>query len=318
MGLGSVREGSGAKFLVIAGGFIWDKKADASDPDYNTQDYEKADKSIGTRKGAQYGDLTGSIKMVEFRTHPEYGESVNVTLDSEGERYIISISTNNRYSQDMMKALLKYNMNEEIFIKPYDFVGKDKKRAQGISFRQKGDKIDLKNDEAPFQDAEWFKSQDKKKIKRFFEDLSDWYVAEVEASIIPKFKPLETIEKAAPKAPKVQEAQEEEEEVQDEEEGNSYEESAPKEKPATKEVEKPQGVTPLKMKMKLKAYIIENYEGEVLPALSKEDLEKWYELCLREEELPFEDSIQEPTQETAQKNEVADEDLQAQLDKLAL
>jgi hypothetical protein len=312
MGLGSVKEGSGAKFLVIAGGFIWDKKADVSDPDYATQDYEKADKSVGTRKGAQYGDLRGDIKMVEFRTHPEYGESVNVTLDSDGERYIISISTNNRYSQDMMKALLKYNMNQEIFIKPYDFVGKDKKRAQGISFRQNGDKLDLKNDEAPFQDSEWFKTQDKKKIKRFFEDLSDWYVSEVEASIIPKFKPLETLEKAAPK---VEETQEDEpQDYQEEEQESSYEESAPKENPAPKQEEKPQGVTPLKMKMKLKAYILENYEGETLPALSKEDLEKWYELCLREEELPFEDK----PQETSQKNEVADEDLQAQLDKLAL
>jgi hypothetical protein len=316
MGLGSVREGSGAKFLVIAGGFIWDKKADASDPDYATQDYEKADKSIGTRKGAQYGDLTGEVKMVEFRTHPEYGESVNVTLDSDGERFIISISTNNRYSQDMMKALLKYDMNKEIFIKPYDFVGKDKKRAQGISFRQDGDKIDLKNDEAPFQDAEWFKSQDKKKIKRFFEDLSDWYVAEVEASIIPKFKPLDALEGAAPKAKKavkVEEVEEDQEE-QEEEENSSYEESIPKEKPVQKEVVKPQGVTPLKMKMKLKAYILENYEGETLPALSKEDLEKWYNLSLREEELPFEDS----EEDTTQKNEVADDDLQAQLDKLSL
>lgn len=316
MGLGSVKEGSGATFLSIAGGYIWDKKAEKTDPNFATQDYEKADKSVGTRQGARYADLTGKVVMVEFKTHQEYGESVNVTVDAGGERYVISISTNNRYSQDMMKALLKADMSKELFIKPYDFTGADKKRAQGISFRQDGEKLDLKNTDAPSQEAEWFKTTDKKKIKRFFEDLSDWYVAEVEASVIPGFAPLE---KKEPKAKVVKPATAEEQEEQDsyeqeeqeeeEEKKNIFEKKNEERKVASAATEIPVA-TPLKMKKELRAYIAENYEGQELPDLSKEDLVKWYALCVKEEELPW-DAVAAP-----QENEVSQEELDAQLSKL--
>ena len=316
MGLGSVKEGSGATFLSIAGGYIWDKKAEKTDPNFATQDYEKADKSVGTRQGARYADLTGKVVMVEFKTHQEYGESVNVTVDAGGERYVISISTNNRYSQDMMKALLKADMSKELFIKPYDFTGADKKRAQGISFRQDGEKLDLKNTDAPSQEAEWFKTTDKKKIKRFFEDLSDWYVAEVEASVIPGFAPLERKEPKAKVAKPVAE-----EEIPDD---CGYEQEEEEEREAAKPVtakpvtaasepaktELPAVATPLKMKKELRTYIAENYEGQELPDLSKEDLVKWYALCIKEEELPW-DAV-----EVSQGNEVSAEELDEQLSKL--
>jgi hypothetical protein len=311
MGLGSVKEGSGATFLSIAGGYIWDRKAESTDPNFATQDYEKADKSVGTRQGARYADLTGKVVMVEFRTHQEYGESVNVTVDSKGERYIISISTNNRYSQDMMKALLKYDMDKELFIKPYDFTGADKKRAQGISFRQDGEKLDLKNSDAPSQDAEWFKGTEKKKIKRFFEDLSDWYVGEVEASIIPNFKPLEKTEaKAKAVAPKPVAQEADYYEAEEEEDAVEAPKKAPVKVAAKAAVSEPAVATPLKMKKELRAYISENYEGQELPELSKEALVAWYNLSVKEEELPWGDV------EKAQENEVSDSDLDDQLSKL--
>lgn len=316
MGLGSVKEGSGATFLSIAGGYIWDKKAEKTDPNFATQDYEKADKSVGTRQGARYADLTGKVVMVEFKTHQEYGESVNVTVDAGGERYVISISTNNRYSQDMMKALLKADMSKELFIKPYDFVGADKKRAQGISFRQDGEKIDLKNADAPSQEADWFKTADKKKIKRYFEDLSDWYVAEVEASVIPGFAPLEKKESKAKVAKPVAEEEipddcgYEQEEEEQEDKKNIFEKKNEERAAAAAVSTEISVATPLKMKKELRAYIAENYEEKELPDLSKEDLVKWYALCVKEEELPW-DAV-----ETPQGNEVSQEELDAQLSKL--
>lgn len=304
MGLGTVKDNGGATFLSIAGGYIWDRKAEKTDPNYATQEFEKADKTTGTRQGARYGDLTGNVVKVEFRTHQEYGESINVTFDADEERYIISISTNNRYSQDMMKALLKADLDKPIFMKPYDFVGTDKKRAQGISFRQDGEKLDLKVDNVPTKDAEWFKTADKKSIKRFFEDLNDWFVAEVEEVVVPSLKPLEPkaeveegTEKPAPKkevAPKAETPA-----------------PAPKEEaPVKEETPAPVGVTPLKMKKELRAYCVENYEGKELPNLDKDQLVTWYNLCITEEELPWGDF---GTVSTA---EVSEADLESQLDSL--
>ena len=111
-GLGTVKEGGRSTFLTIAGGFIWDRKADSSNPNYATQEFKRADGTVGERAGARYADLTGDISKVEFRTHPQYGENINVTIAANGEDFILSVSTNNRYSQDLMKALLNADLSQ--------------------------------------------------------------------------------------------------------------------------------------------------------------------------------------------------------------
>lgn len=304
MGLGTVNESKGL-YLSIAGGFIWNRKADKSDPNYATQDYSRADGTTGTRSGARYADLTGKVVGVRFRTHDEYGDSINVTIDSGGDRYVVSISTNNRYSQDMMKALLKADLSKDIFIKPYDFVGDDKKRAMGISFRQDGEKINLRIDNAPSKEKEWFKTASKKEIRRFFEDLTDWYVAEIEEKVISQMD-AELPEIAKKDKPGLGASSETESKPI---EGNEEVDETPEdETPTPKETEKPK-VSPLKMKRALKAYIGENYEDKSLPTLSKEDLVKWFELCQQGEELPFEE-------ESTSSAEVPASDLDSQLDAL--
>lgn len=306
-GLGKVQEG-GATFLVVAGGYIWDKKAGEDHPDYSTQDFEKADKTTGTRKGARYGDLTGKIVKVAFRTHAEYGESINVTFNAGGELYTVSISTNNRYSQDLMKALLVMDLEKVLFMKPYDFIDSNKKRAQGISFKQDGEKLDLKIEDAPSEDPEFFKKADKKKIKRFFEDLNDWFIAEVEEKVIPFIK-NDSEEGAEPEA-KPAAKKEDPKPAKKEDPKPAAKPVAKKEdlKPAEKEEST---VSPIAMKKALRAYIAENYEGKELPSLDRETLEEWYNLSLQEEELPFEEEIEE------EEGELSQEELDAQLNALA-
>ena len=211
MGLGSVNDNRRSTFLTIAGGYIWDRKADSSNANYATQEFNRADGTVGERSGARYADLTGLVTKVEFRTHPQYGENLNVTIESEGEAFILSISTNNRYSQDMMKCLLVADLTQPIYVKPYDFVGNDKRRAMGISFRQNGEKLTLRVEGTPTQESSWFKTAGSKNIKRFFEDLNEWFVNEVTAQVVgniptsnaapvAKPKPVAKVAEAAPVA----------------------------------------------------------------------------------------------------------------------
>lgn len=195
-GLGTVNEGGNSLFLSIAGGYIWNRKADSSDSNYATQEYKRADGTVGERAGARYADLTGTISKVEFRTHPQYGENINVTVNANGDKFILSISTNNRYSQDMMKCLLNADLTKPLYIKPYDFVGKDKRRAMGLSFRQEGEKINLRVEGAPSQEAAWFKTAGTKNIKRFFEDLNEWYVNEVTNKVVGSVTAAPAVEEA--------------------------------------------------------------------------------------------------------------------------
>lgn len=313
MGLGKVQESNGT-FLSIAGGFIWDRKANKDHECYAEQDYEKADKTTGTRSGAQYGDLTGRVTKVQFRTHPEYGESVNVTFkDSEDEMYIVSISTGNRYSQDLMKALLVMDLEKTINLKPYDFTGADKKRAQGISFKQEGTKLDLKI-ELPkdyIKDEAWFKKAEKKQIKRYFEDLNDWFVSEVEEKVIPNIKNEEQdSEKPAPKKTEVKK------EVKKTEPKEVKEEEVEEEEQVEEEETKIQKPSLLGMKKVIRPYIAENYPGKELPDLSPKDLEKWYDLVLLVEELPFEDFEDDKEETSEDDGQLSQEELDSQLEGL--
>ena len=179
-GLGTVKEGGRSTFLSLAGGYIWDRKAESNDPNYATQSFDRADGTTGERAGARYADLTN------------------------GENFILSVSTNNRYSQDVMKMLLCADLSQPIFVKPYDFVGKDKRRAQGVSFRQNGEKLALRVEGAPNKDADWFKSAGTKNIKRFFEDLSEWYVQQVTDKVVGSTSaPVASQPEAAPVAEQV-------------------------------------------------------------------------------------------------------------------
>tara|TARA_R110002051_G_scaffold183611_1_gene253167 strand:+ start:831 stop:1715 length:885 start_codon:yes stop_codon:yes gene_type:complete len=272
MGLGEVKESKGT-YLSIAGGYVWNRKIKEGEPNFNTQTYTRADKTEGTRQGGRYADLSGLITGVEFKTHDEYGESLNVTVLADGDTYIVSIATNNRYSQDFMKALLKVDLSKDIYFKPYDFVDGDGRRAQGIVFRQEGEKIALRNDDAPSKEKDWFKTSSKKEVKRFFEDLSDWFVAEVEEHVVPKLGNIVPAEKTGLGVST--------------DNNTSSDEREEISEAKTEDAKVAVALSPLKMKKALKVYIAENYEDEELPKLSKEDLKVWYDLSLAEEELPF-------------------------------
>jgi hypothetical protein len=88
--------------------------------------------------------------------------------------------------------------------------------------------------------------------------------------------------------------------VPEKKEEESKAETKPEPKPAAKAVVT--ATTPIAMKKFLKSYIIENYGDEYkLPAISGEELKKWYELAQANDELPF------PTSEEVAENEIEDD-----------
>lgn len=295
MGLGTREEGGNATYLVIANGAIWDKKADSTNVNYKEEEWTNTDGDKKVRKGARYNTLSGIVTNVYFKTHEQYGEALYVTLEDEGESFILNIKTNTANSQHMMKALMVADLNKELLIDPYDFEPKGQKRRRGISFKQDGEKLDLWSYQLPEEwayDADKMASMTDKKKKRWFEDFSDFLVGEVEEKVIPNLtkggsEDLNTTNET-PNKPN------EEEETN----GKVVEKEAPKK------------ITPLKMKKFLKDYIKENYDNKELPTLTKEELIVWYNLALEMEELPFPSSELEEA-------EVEEDDIDAQLEALA-
>lgn len=283
-------------YLSIAGGFVWNKRADETDPNFSEQEYPKQDGTKGIRKGACYKDVTGKIVNVYFSSHKEYGDQMAIALEDGDEKYIIQLGVDNRICSDMMKMLLKIDRDKLVTIKPYDFVGDAGKRITGLTIYQDGNKIPLRIDEAPFKDAEWFKTVSKREMKRFFEDVTDYFVQRVKAEVIPAYaeaqKEIKETETAPVKGKIIEPAPEE----------------VAEERPAVTS-EPVQKATPLKMKRSLTKYISENFPGKSLPMLTPDELIKWYDASLRYEELPFEEA---PVKEASANGA----DLEDQLNKL--
>ena len=314
MGLGTTSEAQNGLFLAIAGGFIWDRKADGSHPQFKTQEYEFSGETK-VRKGAQYADFTGNVSRVEIK-NGQFGEQLLVTMESGGENYIFSLGTNSRNSQNFFSALLVMDLTQPLYLKPYDFEGKDQatkkptgKRVVGINFMQGGQKLDLRAVEGvPTAGDEIYKSGNNKKIKRWFEDLNDWYVEQVTEKIVPQ------LIASTPSAQKVAGPI-----------GGSPGSVPPKVEAKVEEKiagpiggspgsVPPKAVTPIRMKKFLKQYITENYgEDETLPKLSKEELVAWYDLAQDEQELPFPSG---EVSEQVQQAEVPKDDLASQLGNL--
>jgi len=85
-----------------------------------------------------------------------------------------------------MKGLLLLDFSKPVKMAPYDtdnWSKKQPKRNQGISFTQDGEKIQLRIDGAPFKTKEFWAEGNSKKIKRFFEDLTDWLIDAVTAKV---------------------------------------------------------------------------------------------------------------------------------------
>lgn len=313
MGLGAVTE-SGLTYLSLQGGLVWDKKADSTHPAYYEQAWEDKEGVTKWRKGARYAHITGTVVNVEFKTHAEFGENINVTIDdADDNRYVVAVGTNNRYSQDIMKALLIVDIEKPIMIKPYAFPDSKnpKKTVQGCTIYQGGDKLKLEVEGAPTQPEAFFKSGDQKKIRRFFEDLTDWYIAFIKESIIPNFKPLQPKEgKPVENKPKATPAPTTETEATTEAPAET-----PTEAPAEVKTSTPKAPSTLAMKKALRAYSAEHYGGRELPAdLAGEELVSWYNKTLTEDELPFEDE-EEETQAPDSSN-VPRADIASQLDAL--
>ena len=275
-GLGTVNENNGI-YLSVAGGLMWHRKASKDDPKYGTQEYKTQDGKIEVRSGARYPDITGMVVSVAFQDS-KFGENINTKVDINGTIYILSIKKTRKEARHIMQALLLSDLSKELFIKSYDFVDKDGKKAYGLSFRQDGEKIKLRVDGEPNKSQDWFKTASKRDIRRHYEDLAEWLEAEVEENVIPNLVSDDT---EKPKN-KTNTSENEVEETTD----TVEEKQEPKEE-VKKEVVEQKKVTPLKMKKALKEYIAENYEGEELPKLSKEDLVVWYNLSLEDEELPW-------------------------------
>jgi hypothetical protein len=265
-GLKGSRGGSNLPYLNAISGNFWQKgDVDTDSQFYLEEEYKTTEGEVKIRKGLAFGSVEGIFLKAWF-ADTKYGETVNIEIEIDENKYILAGKINDSYGRDMMKALLSIDPEKEVEFAPYDFVSKDdNKRKQGCTVYQEGKKVVLvpspkESMGIEFKTAEEIKkmgltARGKKQRQRYFEDQSE-AIKQLVLESVPDL---------------ISEKKEEEE----------------TEKP--KKTSKPKENKHLKV---LKSLSDGEIPEEVLN--DPELIEEWYELAVAGEDLPYEDYEEQP------------------------
>jgi len=88
-----------------------------------------------------YASLEGTIDRIYTTTHKEYGLKYNLVVEDEGEKYLLQISENSRYSNDFIMVLPNMTLGSRFMFKPYQFTTQDEREVQGLTIYCEGEKV---------------------------------------------------------------------------------------------------------------------------------------------------------------------------------
>ena len=129
-----------AKIVTIVGGkFTVRLKDDDQNPDAFERVLEKGPNVGKTVKELRYDSLSGTIVGGEVH-ETEYGQDLHLSIEDEGEKFILSLPVGNQYFQQVVKRMPNIDPS-----KPVVFVlGYDKERQRNFIFiRQDGASVKM-------------------------------------------------------------------------------------------------------------------------------------------------------------------------------
>lgn len=124
-------------YLSIVGGNL-SQKVNEGTPGAVRREYELKNGTKGIKYEIIHQGWHGMIRSI-YAKEGEFGEVLNVVFDDA----VISIPTNSRYFSDFAKKIMSADLDQEVFIAPFDFETDEGKRMTGVSVIQNG--IKLKN-----------------------------------------------------------------------------------------------------------------------------------------------------------------------------
>ena len=129
------KEYSDKVYLSIVGG-DFSQKVEEGTPNAVRREYKLKNGTQGVKYEIIHKGWFGIIRDIKLK-QTDFGEVVNVFFDDA----IVSIQTDSRYFSDFAKKIMSANLEEKIFLSPFDFESDDGKRIIGMSVIQNGTKL---------------------------------------------------------------------------------------------------------------------------------------------------------------------------------
>lgn len=118
-------EKSDKKYFKVSMGAIR-ASCDKNDPKAKERVIEKTGEKIYERV---YTAIDGRLDGITFYSHSEYGNSWNIELSDQGEKFVLQVKEDSRYGIDFLKKLPHLQVGKRYKFMAYDFTKNDVHRV---------------------------------------------------------------------------------------------------------------------------------------------------------------------------------------------
>ena len=199
----TVTRSEGRNYLSIGFGKIRQKQLpNGQKVDETTAGATMRETDKGISYSIEYDKISGLIQDIHFKEDSQYGNSYEVMIYDNDERYQLSLKEDSRITMEFLKKLPNIDFKYEVELSPFDFTTKDNKRLVGITIKQNGEKIEsfysrkdgekwitLNGYPEPPANMDW---KNKKQLQRYSLDVQEFLLNEFKKI---KFEPISEAQK---------------------------------------------------------------------------------------------------------------------------
>src|SRR3990167_24627 len=170
----------GILFSVLSSYGTFRRKVTADTPGATLRKYKTSDDKEGEKYELIAQKISGIIDSISI-FDGEYGKNVIIGFkleegQPESEHVFVSLSSSSSFGEQFMAKLPNIDVEKEVTLSPYSFIGDDDKQKRGISITQNGEKIQDAYQTYNEKTKKWTAKKDfpttEGDIKKF--DSDDW------------------------------------------------------------------------------------------------------------------------------------------------
>ena len=106
-----------------------------------TRTYKTSTGEEGSKLEKVYESLSGKINSVELY-EGDYGKNIILNMEDEDGLFAASFGCSSNFGEDVLKKILNVDMEKDVDLVPFSFLGKNGKNVKGVNIYQGGARED--------------------------------------------------------------------------------------------------------------------------------------------------------------------------------
>lgn len=109
--------------------------------EYKVRGKDGAEDTTGSKLEKVYESVSGKITSVELY-EGDYGKNIILNMEDEDGAFAASFGCSSNFGEDVLKKILNVDMEKDVDLVPFSFLGKNGKNVRGVNIYQGGARED--------------------------------------------------------------------------------------------------------------------------------------------------------------------------------